>query len=103
MVEVNWTKDAILDLLKIGEYIVNESPKYALLTVETLFFSTEILETSPKAGRIVPEFQNDMIRELIRGNYRIVYRIVSKKRIDVLTIHHSKRLLSNNPFLIDFP
>lgn len=101
MVEVNWTKDAIQNLMQIGEYIENESPKYAILTIESLYSSTEILETSPKAGRIVPEFQKSWIRELIRGNYRIVYRIVSQKRIDILTVHHCKRLLLSNPFLID--
>jgi len=33
------------------------------------------------------------LRELIRGSYRIVYRIVDKDRIDILTVHHSARLL----------
>ncbi|MBM2814215.1 MAG: hypothetical protein HW421_977 [Ignavibacteria bacterium] len=101
MVEVNWTEEALEDLHKIGDYIETESSKFAILTIETLFYSTEILESSPQAGRVVPEFQKNWLRELIRGNYRIVYRIVGKKRIDILTVHHSKRLLSNNPFLQD--
>ncbi|MDQ3021191.1 MAG: type II toxin-antitoxin system RelE/ParE family toxin [Bacteroidota bacterium] len=51
----------------------------------------------PKAGRIVPELSDEKIRELIKGNYRIIYRIVNKKKVDIITVHHSKRLLSNNP------
>jgi toxin ParE1/3/4 len=48
-------------------------------------------------GKMVPEFLLPELRELIEGNYRIIYRIVSEERIDILTIHHSSRLLSNNP------
>jgi plasmid stabilization system protein ParE len=31
------------------------------------------------------------IRELIEGNYRIVYRILNNELIEILTIHHSAR------------
>jgi len=39
----------------------------------------------------VPEFELPKIREIIEGRYRIVYRIVSEKEIDILTIHHSSK------------
>ena len=62
MVKVIWTDQAILDLNSIGEYIAKDSPRYASLTVEKLFYLTEILETQPKLGRIVPEFNDETIR-----------------------------------------
>jgi len=65
------------------------------------FDRTEILKTHPKYGRIVPEINDEAIRELIQGNYRIIYRIVSRNHIDILTVHHSMRLLSNNPLFED--
>ena len=99
MVEVNWTELAILDLNDSGEYISKDSIRYAEITVEKLFLSTDILELNPFAGRVVPEFGTESIREIIKGNYRIVYRVVSENRIDILSAHHSKRLLSNNPIL----
>jgi addiction module RelE/StbE family toxin len=99
MVEVKWTELAILDLNDIGEYISKDSIRYAEITIERLFVSIDILESNPYAGRVVPEFGTESIREIIKGNYRIVYRVVSEKRIDILSVHHSKRLLSNNPFL----
>jgi mRNA-degrading endonuclease RelE of RelBE toxin-antitoxin system len=37
--------------------------------------------------------QDENIRELILGNYRIIYRIISEERIDILTVHHSAKLL----------
>jgi plasmid stabilization system protein ParE len=42
-------------------------------------------------GRIVPEIEIVEIRELIEGNYRIIYRIFSKESIEILTVHHSAR------------
>ena len=82
------------DLNDIAKYISKDSLRYAKLTIKTLFLSTDILANTPKIGRIVPEFNNSLIRELIRGNYRIVYLIVSSKRIDIITVHHSARQLS---------
>ena len=78
MVKVVWTDSATLDLNDIGEFISKKSERHAQLTVKRLFESVDILEKHPRAGKIVPEFQNDKIRELIRGSYRIVYRIVDK-------------------------
>jgi len=95
MVKVVWTDSAILDLDAIGEYIARDSIRYAEITVAELFESADMLEDFPKSGSIVPEFNNQHIRQLIRGNYRIVYLIVDDFRIDVLTIHHCARLISN--------
>ncbi|MCX6155230.1 MAG: type II toxin-antitoxin system RelE/ParE family toxin [Candidatus Kapabacteria bacterium] len=102
MAKVKWTKDAVSDLRRIAEYIEVDSYKYSIITIKFLFDSTKILEHSPNAGRVVPEFRNETIRELIRGNYRVVYKITNKERIDILTVHHSKRLLSNNPLLEEY-
>jgi toxin ParE1/3/4 len=46
-------------------------------------------------GRAVPEIKNGQFRELIYGNYRIVYR-VEKKQVSVLTIRHGKQILPIN-------
>lgn len=44
---------------------------------------------------MVPEFDDDSIRELIQGNYRIVYQIIDENRIDILTVHNCARLIEN--------
>ena len=101
MVRVEWTDIAIEDMNSIGEYIGKDSLKYAKIVVKNLFASTNILKQHPRIGRIVPEFNTPIIRELIRGNYRIIYRIVDEKHIDILTVRHSARLLFNLPY-VDF-
>ncbi|MES2140359.1 MAG: type II toxin-antitoxin system RelE/ParE family toxin [Bacteroidota bacterium] len=91
MVEIRWTPQAIEDINSIAEYIAKDSFRYAKIQTERFFDTTEILITKPGIGRIVPEIKKTNIRELILGNYRIIYKIISTKRIDILTIHHSAR------------
>lgn len=97
MVEVKWTKQSISDLDSIAEFIAKDSVKYAEIQIERFLNLVEILSVQPKIGRIVHETDDTNIRELIQGNYRIIYRISNPKLIDILTVHHSRRLLSNNP------
>jgi len=52
----------------------------------------EDLKSFPESGRIVPETENKSIRELIYGNYRLIYRLEEKK-ISVLTVRHGKQIL----------
>jgi plasmid stabilization system protein ParE len=92
MGEIRWTQQASNDLEAITEFIANDSELYAQ------FFATDILDTIdrlvafPESGRIVPEADNPVIREIIFGNYRIVYRF-RKEIVEVLTLCHGARLL----------
>ena len=95
MVTVIWIDQAIDDIHSIAEYIAKDSQKYAAITVSKLFERVEMLTSHPKAGRVVPETNNENIRELIEGNYRIIYEIISEQRIEILTVHHSARQLKN--------
>lgn len=84
MVKVVWTDSAILDLDNIGEYIAKDSERYAQITVLRLFDSVDILEKNPRLGKVVQEFNDEKIREIIRIDYRIVYKIMAEFRIDIL-------------------
>ena len=94
MVRINWTLQAKDDLKNIADYISKDSVKYAKLQVLRIRYRTNILKSQTRIGRIVPEIENRNIRELIEGNYRIIYKILSENRIDILTIHHSARDLT---------
>jgi len=95
MVKVIWTDSAIQDLNDIGDYIAKDSVRFAEITVQKLFDSVDILEEYPQSGKVVSEFGEEKIRELIRGNYRIVYQIIDDFRIDILTVHNCARLYGN--------
>jgi len=87
-----WSPEALVDLEAIGEFIARDSEYYAQSTVQKIFESSQSLIEYPKAGRIVPEFGNDLIRELFVFQYRIIYEI-SENEIHILTIIHGKRIL----------
>ncbi len=93
MVRINWTKQAVSDLKSIAEYISKDSKFYAKRQVQKLKDSTTILKTFPLSGKIITEIKKPDFREIIQGNYKIIYKIVSKKRIDIITIHHAARSL----------
>jgi toxin ParE1/3/4 len=57
----------------------------------------KLIEANRLIGRIVPEVGQNDIREIITGNYRIIYQTKVKESAYILTVHHSSRLLSNNP------
>ena len=94
MVKVVWTDLAIEDLKSIHDYISRDSKFYADRFVTKLINRVGQLENHPQSGRIVPEFGKEDIRELIEGNYRIIFQI-KVDQIGVVRVHHSARLLKD--------
>ncbi len=92
MAEVKWTKKAIVDLQSIYAYISLDSQFYAERCADKLSSRVDQLIFHPLSGRVVPEKEDSSIRELIEGNYRIIYRVVRNK-VYVLRIHHASRLI----------
>jgi toxin ParE1/3/4 len=86
-----WTETARQDLQAIRRYISADSPAAAKRWVSRLRERARKALHSPLAGRIVPEFFRDDIRELIEGNYRIVYQIF-EDRLVILTIFEGHQL-----------
>jgi len=94
MVKINWTDLAVQDLQDILEFITHDSEKYAVLTVNKIYLSADNLLKFPELGRIVPEIGSPKIRELIVGNYRLIYRLKTKEGIHILRVYSSWRRLS---------
>jgi len=46
------------------------------------------VERFPSLGRIVPEADNDSIREVLFQNYRVVYVVVGE-RVSILAVVHA--------------
>ncbi|HVC09541.1 MAG TPA: type II toxin-antitoxin system RelE/ParE family toxin [Elusimicrobiota bacterium] len=92
MVEVRWTLQASQDLDSIAEFIAKDSPQYASLFVVDILQAVDRISAFPQSGRIVPELGDPIIREIIMGNYRLVYRCKARL-IELLTVYHGSRLL----------
>lgn len=80
------------DLLEIGRYIARDNPPRAESYCLELTGKTKRLVDFPELGRRLPRFKNRDIRQIIHGNYRIIYRV--KRRaglIEILRFWHAAR------------
>ena len=93
-----WTKEALLRLQEIEEYISRDNPVAAVEFVDKLIFLAETIVDNPKKGRVVPEFSLENIRELLYNNYRIVYPI-KKSSVEILTVFEGHQLAKKKEIL----
>ena len=89
-----WSPQAIEDIEAIAQYIARDSTIYAESTVERIFQAPERLMQLPKLGRIVPEKNDESIREIFVFQYRIIYEILASE-IHILTVVHGKRIIED--------
>lgn len=91
MVRIKWLISAKLDLKEIYDYISHDSKRYAQLQIIKIQTKTEIIKSNVFIGKPVSETNDKSTREIIEGNYRIIYKIVSEDEIHILMIHHGAR------------
>ncbi|MER3424041.1 MAG: type II toxin-antitoxin system RelE/ParE family toxin [Nitrospiraceae bacterium] len=80
---MKWTPQALDDLEAICLFIARDAPPVA----------ADRLVAFPESGRIVPETNDPNFREVILGNYRLIYRLRSGD-VQILTVHHGARKLN---------
>src|SRR3990172_856956 len=93
-----WTKEALLLLKEIEEYISRDNPRIAAEFVDKLVSVAETLADNPEKGRIVPELSIEHIRELLYKNYRIVY-LIKKNSLEILTVFEGHQLLKQEEII----
>jgi toxin ParE1/3/4 len=76
----------------IGEYIARNRPIVAERVVRGLIASVRRLRDFPLSGRRVPESRRSDLREVIHGNYRVIYR-VEPEQLVILTVRHARQEL----------
>jgi len=73
--KIVWTEPAVEDLRELHAYIARDSEVYASGFVERIIWAAEQIADHPEAGRVVPEKNDENVREVLYRNYRIIYRI----------------------------
>lgn len=89
---IHWSPLALAKVNEIIDYIARDRPMAAERWAVGVFDLVERLARSPKRGRVVPEAGREEIRELLYGQYRIIYR-VEEGSVSILTVRHGRRLL----------
>ncbi|MFQ5685299.1 MAG: type II toxin-antitoxin system RelE/ParE family toxin [Candidatus Scalindua sp.] len=89
---IEWSPTARLDFRDLILFISEENSSAANHFRNKILNHVIQVAKFPKSGRVVPEFQDENIREIIQKPYRIVYRIKKEKMIlEVVRIWHSAR------------
>ena len=85
--KIVWSPEAIEDLQSIAEYIQRDSEFYARAVVTKILDVSRSIKDFPLIGRIVPELENENIRERFVYSYRLVYQIKTQQILIVAVIH----------------
>jgi toxin ParE1/3/4 len=96
MVKIFITLHAKEDLKNIKTFVQKDSYQNSIKVVKTILEKIQVLEKYPGIGKIIAQTNLGALRQIIVYSYRIIYRI-ENDAVQILTIHHSSRLLSNNP------
>jgi toxin ParE1/3/4 len=87
---VKWSSVARADLKDIHAFISRDSKYYANQVANEIIDKSEQLELFPNMGRMVEEFNDPNLREIIIYSYRLIYQITSEG-LEVVTIVHCRR------------
>ena len=93
MAHIRFTEQAQSELDAVIEYYERiGAGDFAEVFEEKVIEKIRPLEQFPRMGRIVPEIDDEAIREVLYRNYRIVYVVDrDEEEVDVLTIFHSSQ------------
>ncbi len=94
--KVHWAATAEGHLDAIYAFIAQDSPTYALRTVDNITKRSQQIAAFPLSGRRVPEYDMDQIREVIVGHYRLIYHIKSDQIDIIAVIHGAMEILRGN-------
>jgi toxin ParE1/3/4 len=87
-----WAPAARFDLKDSSNFIAEDSISIAERFIKNLFQAVERLSDFPESGRIVPEFDDPAIREVIRKPCRIINRVDSTKHtVEIARVWHASR------------
>jgi toxin ParE1/3/4 len=73
-------------------YVSQSAAEAGERVVREILASLDQLAEFPESGRVVPEFEEPWLRELIRPPFRIVYRL-EPERVRIVRVWRSERLM----------
>ena len=90
---VTLAESAVTDLEELRAYYREQQvPEVGDRFVREIIALIEELPAHPERGRVVPEFGQSWLRELIHPPFRIVYRRAAE-RLSIVRVWRSERLL----------
>jgi toxin ParE1/3/4 len=90
--KVVWSPTARARAIAAVDYIAQDRPAAALEWLDGMVSRVEMLSEIPEQGRVVPEWNEPGVREIMYHPYRVIYE-VSKDRVEILTLSHQRQQL----------
>ena len=92
-ITIRLSESALADLENIRNWYADQDvPQIGIRFLTEILERIDRLRDHPQMGRIVPEFDQPILRELIHPPFRIVYR-TEKSRLQIVRVWRSERML----------
>jgi len=88
---VIWTTPAWDDVEEAARFIARDSPRYAVVLQREAQSAARSLRQFAYRGRVVPERENERLRELIVGSHRLIYKLVTDSEVHVIAFVNGAR------------
>lgn len=92
--KIVWSPLAVEQARNIASYIALDNLAAAEGWIDQIFSCIERLQEFPESGRIVPEISRRDVREIVQGNYRVIYRL-GRTEIKVLVVKSYRQKLKS--------
>ncbi len=92
-----WSPKALENISDIANYIALDNPQAALNWANSIFEAAERLYNHPNSGRDLPELNRKDIQEIIKGKYRIIYKIKTDT-VNILLVRRGSQVVEENEF-----
>jgi len=96
--KVSWSPESLNRLIEIEAFIAEDNASKAIEFTDYIVSKSSIIMENPEIGRVVPEFSDPKLRELIIKGYRLVYRIV-ENHIEILTVFEGPRQIRKSEII----
>lgn len=98
MTERHWNVDFVLtaqdDLDDIAAWYDSQLvPETGLRLMASIIERVDQLERFPESGKVVPEFDTPLLRELELPPFRIIYRMDDSDTVHIVRVWRSERLM----------
>jgi toxin ParE1/3/4 len=93
-VKIQWSPVALERASECAAYIAADKRAAAAAWIHELFERVDLLTSTPYMGRVAPELNNARYREILFGNYRVIYSI-KDEHIEILTIRGVRQILTS--------
>src|SRR5271154_165820 len=101
--KIIWSQQARDDLRDIVTFIAENNPTIAKSFGFRLMAKVDVLAQFPEIGRMVPEEQDETVREIIFPPYRIVYRVLAENLVVAIArVWHGARGEPEIPSRLEF-